>query len=726
MLNPKLKLNPKLFNDPSNGSGQVCEQAPIRKGFGEGLVLAGEMDKNVVALCADLTESTTMSKFAERFPERFVEIGVAEQNLVTVASGLGAIVKAAAVMVVLAGSLWIMSKAIAGLSGSQMVAAGLGFIELAIGLKIMSSVGQSSMVGMLQGALGMAAMGVAMIAMAYAFSLATPAQMIAGSVAILILAGAAAVMGAVGVAALPGMLAIGAGMLLVSGSLLVAAYAFKVFVGALAEMQAVDFGAISASVLAASWNMAAAAAPLLLGMAGLAAAALAGVLALPSLMLVSVGLWNFGAALSGVSVSLVNAVKISAAFKILTVGINAIASSRYIAFALASGRIASGLNSILPALTSSGISALPAISGYFSTAMEKIKDGAFSIANSDSRFAQRAEGVAKGLAVLLPVLAANTNAMAALPGFSSSFASAMSSLKDGAFLVGESDSRFSEKASSASRAISEILGAVGQGQNQVGALKPFGEAFAAAMGSMKDGAYVLGMIDFDKVEADIKKLSNVPVQLQLISAEFSKVDLSKSTEIKGLADGLSSLSALDTSTIDTNALRNTCAELALVSKSLDAIEVVDVSDIMSMAHDLDDIAVTLSGIDLRDTSNLRLNTKDISEAVVAIRSLGKIEQPTAFISAAAIVGRGSTLLAQAAAVDGSRIQAVADSIKSLSDLPDLSGLDAKIKLVSDSLSQINTKSVDIDGFKDIASAIAGLTSVSGSADKFSVFAKEYP
>ena len=86
MLNPKLKLNPKIFNDD-------VEQVPIRKGFGEGLLLAGEADKNVVALCADLTESTQMNFFKERFPERFVEVGVAEQNLVTIASGLSAMGK---------------------------------------------------------------------------------------------------------------------------------------------------------------------------------------------------------------------------------------------------------------------------------------------------------------------------------------------------------------------------------------------------------------------------------------------------------------------------------------------------------------------------------------------------------------------------------------------------------------------------------------------------------
>lgn len=65
-------------------------QEPIRKGFGRGLRVAGEANENVVALCADLTDSTQMSMFKEVFPERFVEVGVAEQNLVTVASGMAA------------------------------------------------------------------------------------------------------------------------------------------------------------------------------------------------------------------------------------------------------------------------------------------------------------------------------------------------------------------------------------------------------------------------------------------------------------------------------------------------------------------------------------------------------------------------------------------------------------------------------------------------------------
>ena len=66
---------------------------PIRKGFGRGLKSAGEINENVVAACADLTESTQMHLFKEAFPERFVEVGVAEQNLVTVGSGLAAMGK---------------------------------------------------------------------------------------------------------------------------------------------------------------------------------------------------------------------------------------------------------------------------------------------------------------------------------------------------------------------------------------------------------------------------------------------------------------------------------------------------------------------------------------------------------------------------------------------------------------------------------------------------------
>lgn len=61
---------------------------PTRDGFGKGLVEAGEKDERVVALCADLTESTRIHWFAEKFPERFIEMGVAEQNLAAVASGL--------------------------------------------------------------------------------------------------------------------------------------------------------------------------------------------------------------------------------------------------------------------------------------------------------------------------------------------------------------------------------------------------------------------------------------------------------------------------------------------------------------------------------------------------------------------------------------------------------------------------------------------------------------
>lgn len=60
----------------------------VRAGFGNGLVLAGRKDENVVALCADVTESVQMHHFKNEFGKRFIEVGVAEQNLVTVASGM--------------------------------------------------------------------------------------------------------------------------------------------------------------------------------------------------------------------------------------------------------------------------------------------------------------------------------------------------------------------------------------------------------------------------------------------------------------------------------------------------------------------------------------------------------------------------------------------------------------------------------------------------------------
>lgn len=69
------------------------QSEPIRKGFGRGLLAAGKTNENVVAACADLTDSTQMSLFKNEFPDRFVEIGVAEQNLVTVGSGLAAMGK---------------------------------------------------------------------------------------------------------------------------------------------------------------------------------------------------------------------------------------------------------------------------------------------------------------------------------------------------------------------------------------------------------------------------------------------------------------------------------------------------------------------------------------------------------------------------------------------------------------------------------------------------------
>lgn len=82
MLNASLKLNEKMFE-------KDAEQVPTRNGFGEGLLALAEENPNVVVLSADLTESTRAEKFAEKYPDRFFECGVAEQNMAAIAAGLG-------------------------------------------------------------------------------------------------------------------------------------------------------------------------------------------------------------------------------------------------------------------------------------------------------------------------------------------------------------------------------------------------------------------------------------------------------------------------------------------------------------------------------------------------------------------------------------------------------------------------------------------------------------
>lgn len=75
-----MTMSKKMFSN--------LEPRSTRDGFGEGLLIAGEENPKVVVLTADLKESTRVNGFAEKFPERFFEVGVAEQALVTIASGL--------------------------------------------------------------------------------------------------------------------------------------------------------------------------------------------------------------------------------------------------------------------------------------------------------------------------------------------------------------------------------------------------------------------------------------------------------------------------------------------------------------------------------------------------------------------------------------------------------------------------------------------------------------
>ena len=80
MLNPEAKLNHDIFS-------KHIDESPTRDGFGKGLLEIGK-EENVVVLSADLEESTRCHWFAKLYPERFIECGVAEQNMTTIAAGL--------------------------------------------------------------------------------------------------------------------------------------------------------------------------------------------------------------------------------------------------------------------------------------------------------------------------------------------------------------------------------------------------------------------------------------------------------------------------------------------------------------------------------------------------------------------------------------------------------------------------------------------------------------
>jgi transketolase len=82
MINTEANIATNIFDKP--------DMAASREGFGKGVVEAGKLDERVVVLSADLAESTQADKFQKAYPDRFVQIGVAEQNLVTVASGMAA------------------------------------------------------------------------------------------------------------------------------------------------------------------------------------------------------------------------------------------------------------------------------------------------------------------------------------------------------------------------------------------------------------------------------------------------------------------------------------------------------------------------------------------------------------------------------------------------------------------------------------------------------------
>ena len=81
MLNKDLYLNENIFDNPTLEA--------TRDGYGKALLKLGEENSNIVVLTADLAESTRVDEFAKKFPDRFFDCGVAEQNMAAIAAGLG-------------------------------------------------------------------------------------------------------------------------------------------------------------------------------------------------------------------------------------------------------------------------------------------------------------------------------------------------------------------------------------------------------------------------------------------------------------------------------------------------------------------------------------------------------------------------------------------------------------------------------------------------------------
>ena len=67
---------------------EILGNNDTRSGFGDALAILGNENPNVVALCADLTGSLKMDKFAAEHPDRFFQVGIAEANMIGIAAGM--------------------------------------------------------------------------------------------------------------------------------------------------------------------------------------------------------------------------------------------------------------------------------------------------------------------------------------------------------------------------------------------------------------------------------------------------------------------------------------------------------------------------------------------------------------------------------------------------------------------------------------------------------------
>lgn len=394
----------------------------------------------------------------------------------------GSMLKAAVALVIVAGALYIFGLAASTIEAGKMMAAAVSLVIIAVAMSIMGQMGQSQFVGILLAAVGLMAISAALYVMGLAMQMAPPSAFILMAVALLIFAVALGVAGAIAQALAVPMLIFAGIMLLVGVAMIIVAYAFKIFAGALEQMANIKLAALGAEILAFAVQISLAGPLMTIGVLTLTIASMLLTVAL-SFLYAAV---TIGAAMAVLAKLTGMALKtIATSVRTFVPVIPAILKLPVAGIALAAGMVALGAGMLVAAgmlplavlalvaftmitaallVLSAGlkpdfIAALPVISANFATGMLSMAQGMATLVGAPYiQFLVAAVMVAVGMAILLGCLSYYASGIAQLPTISQSFGSAMSGLSAGMdALVGSHYIKFIIAAKSAASGLNSLL-----------------------------------------------------------------------------------------------------------------------------------------------------------------------------------------------------------------------------------------------------------------------------